>query len=61
MTRAEMAEYLVNLHTLLQAQESAGGIKKSQALLDEYNTVWDAFKTELTDDSRETAKIERKV
>ena len=61
MNRYEMAAYLVNLHTLLEAQEKAGGIKKSQALLNEYNSVWDSFKAELEDETPETATIERKV
>lgn len=39
-TKYDLAQYLVNLHTLLMAQEAAGGLIKNQMLLDEYNRNW---------------------
>lgn len=59
-----MASYLVSLHSLLEAQEKMGGLQKSQTLVAEYNRVWDDFKSELADDTRDHAefsKTERKV
>lgn len=43
-SKYELAEYLANLHTLLSAQDQAGGLSKSRTLLDEYNTTWGVLK-----------------
>lgn len=43
-TKYDLAQYLVNLHTLLSAQEAGGGLIKSQVLLDEYNRNWTLLK-----------------
>lgn len=48
MTAPEIAEYLVNLHTLLTAQDAAGGINKSNTLVDEYNKQWGLLKEAIT-------------
>lgn len=37
-TKYELAEYLVNLHTLLEAQERTG-VQKSKVIVDEYNRI----------------------
>ncbi len=47
----DIAQYLVNLHTLLQAQESAGGVIKSQTLAEEYHRNWDLLKQEITNET----------
>lgn len=43
-SKFELAEYLANIHTLLTAQDQAGGLSKSQTLLDEYNRSWGLLK-----------------
>lgn len=54
MSKTEIAEYLVNLHTLLTAQEQTGS-KKSDVILDEYNKNWKLLKDEINkENSNET-------
>lgn len=42
----EIAEYLVHLHTLMEAQDSTG-LLKSNLLADEYNKHWALLRTEI--------------
>lgn len=44
----ELAQYLVNLHTLLEAQAATGGLNKSTTIVDEYNKNWDMLKDTIT-------------
>lgn len=46
MDKYQQAAYLVNLHTLLEAQE-ATAINKSSVLLQEYNEAWAEFKADI--------------
>lgn len=46
MTKNEIAEYLVNLHTLMEAQDDVG-LNKSTLLADEYNKHWGLLRTEI--------------
>lgn len=56
-SKFELALYLVNLHTLLSAQDQAGGLSKSQTLLDEYNRSWGLMKDAIAkEDEHETRK-----
>lgn len=48
MDKIEIASYLVDLHNLLQAQESTGGTAKSNTLLNEYNKYWVLLKETIT-------------
>lgn len=50
----EIAEYLVNLHTLLTAQDETGGLLKSQVLTEEYNRNWDLLKKEIENETRQS-------
>lgn len=43
-SRFEIAQYLVNLHTLMEAQDDVGLIKSS-LLADEYNKHWGLLRT----------------
>lgn len=52
MNKAEIAEYLVNLHTLMAAQEGAGLGQKSTILTDEYNKFWKLLKQEIVNETR---------
>lgn len=42
--RFEIAQYLVNLHTLMEAQDDVG-LNKSTLLADEYNKHWGLLRT----------------
>jgi hypothetical protein len=44
MDKAALAQYLVNLHTLMDAQSHVGGSIPSTTLADEYNRTWDSLK-----------------
>lgn len=56
MTKAEIAQYLVNLHTLLNAQTATGNAVPSTTLAAEYDKHWTMFKDavskETTDETR---------
>lgn len=47
MNKYQTAEYLANLHTLLTAQESAGGTEKSRTLSAEYDKHWGILKDQI--------------
>lgn len=56
-SKYELAQYLTNLHTLLSAQDQAGGLSKSQVLLDEYNRSWGQLKDAIAkENENETRK-----
>lgn len=50
-TKEDLASYLVNLHTLMEAQE-ATAVAKSQLLVDEYNRTWGELKTAITEENK---------
>lgn len=49
MSKHDIAQYLVNLNALMDAQTSIGNLP-STVLKDEYNRVWDQLKEEITND-----------
>jgi hypothetical protein len=63
-TKFELAEYLVNLNTLLEAQASTG-ITKSSVIAEEYDRVWDELKStitkEQTDETRTSDYLNRRI
>lgn len=56
MNKAETAEYLVNLHSLLQAQEATGVTQKSRVLIDEYNKHWTKLKEFIQKDNEDETR-----
>lgn len=52
MNKAELAQYLVNLHTLLQAQSSGAHSVPSAVLSEEYNRNWALLKEEIDNEAR---------
>lgn len=57
MTKAEIASYLVALHTLLEAQSKVGANIPSQALAEEYRKHWELLKDTIKQESEnETRK-----
>lgn len=54
MTKCEMAEYLVNLHTLMDAQQATGA-NPSTLLADEYRKHWDLLKSTITKENEDEA------
>jgi hypothetical protein len=44
VNRFDIAQYLVNLHTLMEAQD-ATGVTKSTLLVNEYNKHWGLLRT----------------
>lgn len=63
-TKFELAEYLVNLNTLLEAQASTG-ITKSSIIAEEYDRVWDELKStitkEQTNETRSSDDVNRRI
>lgn len=55
-TKFEMAAYLVNLHTLLDAQSKGAGAIPSTTLASEYERQWGALKKEIEDDEARNSK-----
>lgn len=55
MDKYDLAQYLVNLQTLLESQERTG-LEKSTSIAEEYNSSWgklkDAIKQEKEDETR---------
>ncbi len=54
MDKATLAQYLVNLHTLLSAQDAVGSIQKSEVLLKEYEEQWGLLKEAITNQKEAT-------
>lgn len=54
-SRYELAQYLVDLHTLMEAQESTGLIKSS-FLADEYIKHWGLLRTEIEKENDNESK-----
>lgn len=50
MTKQELAEYLVNLNSLMEAQEKATR-PKSRWLIEEYNKRWQEFQEAVMEDT----------
>lgn len=55
----ELATYLVNLHTLLTAQEQVGSIAKSRTIVDEYNANWEKLKQMITEGDKYETRTRR--
>lgn len=53
MSKAELAQYLVNLNTLLAAQSSAAHSVPSAVLSAEYDRNWALLKQEIEKDERD--------
>lgn len=53
--RFEIAQYLVNLHTLMEAQDDVG-LTKSTLLADEYNKHWGLLRTEIEKENHNERK-----
>jgi len=52
MDKYALAQYLVNLHTLLSAQASGAHSVPSAVLSEEYNKSWALLKEKLQDETR---------
>lgn len=48
MTKSDLAQYLVNLHTLMEAQQATGGLNPSSILAVEYEKNWSLLKSTIT-------------
>lgn len=55
-SKYDIAQYLVNLHTLLQAQDSAGGLLKSGTLAAEYETNWGLLKDTINKENEDETR-----
>lgn len=55
MNKAETAFYLVNLHTLMGAQDDVG-LNKSALLADEYNKHWGLLRTAIEKENDDEPK-----
>lgn len=55
MTKCELAAYLVNLHTLMDAQRATGA-NPSTLLADDYRKHWDLLKTTITKENEDEAR-----
>lgn len=55
MNKVELADYLVNLHTLMQAQTSNVS-NASATLAEEYERCWGQLKETIQDEARKSAK-----
>ncbi len=54
MNKYELAQYLVNLHTLMQAQSNA--VNVSTTLAAEYTRCWDQLKEAIQDEAGKSTK-----
>lgn len=52
MTKWEMAEYLVNLESLMTSIQATGTNRRPTWLIQEYERIWTAFKQEVQDEAR---------
>lgn len=52
MTKVELAQYLVNLHTLLDAQSKGATAIPSTVLSEEYERNWSLLKQEIDRDRK---------
>lgn len=59
MNKAEIASYLVSLHTLLEAQSKGVVSVPSTTLGDEYNKYWDQLKSIITKENEDEARNNR--
>lgn len=55
MNKGELAEYLVNLHTLMDAQRATGS-NPSTIFADEYQKHWDLLKYIITKENEDETK-----
>lgn len=60
MDKAELAQYLVNLHTLLSAQASSAHSVPSATLSEEYERSWALLKEKIDDETRTEHKQGRR-
>lgn len=55
MNKGEIAQYLVNLHTLMNAQQATGA-NPSTLLADDYRKNWDLLKSTITKENENEAR-----
>lgn len=55
-TKYEIADYLVNLHTLIDAQRQNGNSTPSTTLADEYEKNWGELKDIITKENEDEAR-----
>lgn len=55
MNKQDLAQYLVNLHTLMDAQKAIGA-NPSTIFADEYQKVWDLLKSTITKENEDEAR-----
>lgn len=55
MTKYELAGYLVNLHTLMDAQQATGA-NPSTLLADDYRKHWDLLKSTITKENEDETR-----
>lgn len=62
MIKHDLAQYLVNMHILMEAQRQVR-LDSSEWLRTEYNLAWDEFKGELKEnpDARKSGQDERDI
>lgn len=53
MDKAELATYLVNLHTLMQAQTASSHALASSVLAKEYEKHWGLLKETITNEEKD--------
>lgn len=59
MNKLELAGYLVNLHTLMEAQDK-NGLLKSSTLGDEYTKHWGLLKDAITKENEDDARTSKR-
>lgn len=57
-SKYDIAQYLVYLHTLMEAQDDVG-LNKSTLLADEYNKHWGLLRTAIEKDNHDESKVIR--
>lgn len=55
-TKFELAQYLVNIHTLMQAQTASVHSIPSTTLADDYNRTWDILKDTITKENEDETR-----
>lgn len=61
MNKAELAGYLANLHSLLEAQEKTGVKAKSKWILAEYEKTWQEFQDVVTKEDKNEDHPQRRA
>lgn len=61
MTKLEIASYLCNLLTLMEAQDTSGVHNRSAVLADEYNKHWALLKSTIQKENDDEARRSNKL